>query len=85
MDSDEDVQARTDVREVLQNIVHDPRAEDAQSGVVTQWATVIEVMQADGKKYLLRVCGDAADGSLTAWGRDGLYHAALDRDWNDEE
>lgn len=86
MDSpNEDTQVRSDIREALQRAAHDPRAEDAQSGVVTAWVTVIEVMQTDGSKYLLRLAGDAADSNLTTWARDGFFHAGLDKSWNDEE
>lgn len=74
------------VTEALQDVVHDDKSGGAQGGVVTRWIGVIEVMQIDGSKWLLRLDRDAAGKRLVSWDRRGLLHEALDdKAWGDDD
>jgi hypothetical protein len=60
-------------------------ADNAQvyDNMVTRWVVIAEsISPSDGKRYLTRLDGDAADVRLTKWDRRGLFHEALfDQDW----
>lgn len=84
----------TNVRKALQEAVfsdkgwgEDEAGEEArdraQGAVVTRWVSVIEVMQVDGSRSLVRMSGDASDARLTSWDSDGLHNASLDSNWTD--
>ena len=77
-------ESRPPIRHALQEALHMDEASEAQGNLITRWVVVAESMAPDGRRWLSRVSGDAADEGLSEWDARMLCtEGARDEGWND--